>query len=189
MARSRNLKPGFFTNEELSQLPDGARLLFAGLWTIADREGRMKDSPTWIKANLFPYKNVPVDRWLELLASSDFIVRYQNGGRKFIQIVNFLKHQNPHMKEPESLIPAPDTALGSAPTETGTSTYIDRGNPESGIKEEGIRNQESERGRARFVPPEVAEVAAYCAERKTLSTPRRSLIFTRQKAGKSAIRP
>lgn len=43
MARSRNIKPGFFTNEVLADMPALVRLLFAGLWTIADRDGRLED--------------------------------------------------------------------------------------------------------------------------------------------------
>jgi len=39
MARSRNIKPGFFKNDHLVELPFEYRLLFAGLWTLADREG------------------------------------------------------------------------------------------------------------------------------------------------------
>lgn len=41
MARARNIKPGFFINEDLVELPFSTRLLFAGLWIIADREGRL----------------------------------------------------------------------------------------------------------------------------------------------------
>ena len=37
MARSRNIKPGFFSNDELVELPFEARLLFIGLWTIPGR--------------------------------------------------------------------------------------------------------------------------------------------------------
>lgn len=39
MARARNIKPGFFTNDELVELPFEVRSLFIGLWAIADREG------------------------------------------------------------------------------------------------------------------------------------------------------
>ena len=31
MARARNIKPGFFTNDELVELPFATRLLFIGL--------------------------------------------------------------------------------------------------------------------------------------------------------------
>ena len=39
MSRSRNIKPGFFKNEHLAECQPLARLLFIGLWTLADREG------------------------------------------------------------------------------------------------------------------------------------------------------
>ena len=45
MARARNIKPGFFKNELLVGLPYEYRLLFIGLWTIADRDGRFEDRP------------------------------------------------------------------------------------------------------------------------------------------------
>ena len=41
MARARNIKPGFFRNADLAELTFEARLLFIGLWTLADSEGRL----------------------------------------------------------------------------------------------------------------------------------------------------
>ena len=107
MARARNIKPGFFTNDELAQCEYGARLLFAGLWTIADREGRLEDKPLKIKALLFPFDNCDANAWLTQLAACKFITRYEVDGCKFIQVNNFTKHQNPHIKEAASTIPAP----------------------------------------------------------------------------------
>ena len=49
MARARNIKPGFFKNEFLAEMPCEVRLLFIGLWTLADREGRLEDRPKRIK--------------------------------------------------------------------------------------------------------------------------------------------
>ena len=37
--RARNLKPGFFKNETLAEIEPLGRLLFQGLWCMADREG------------------------------------------------------------------------------------------------------------------------------------------------------
>lgn len=110
MARARNIKPGFFRNLELSRLPFGCRLLFAGLWTIADREGRLKDQPECIAADIFPFdRDAPVEEWLSLLASGDdpFIVRYSAGNKRYIAVRTWHKHQNPHCKEQASAIPAP----------------------------------------------------------------------------------
>lgn len=107
MARARNIKPGFFSNDQLVELPFETRLLFIGLWTIADRAGRLLDRPKKIKMDIFPGDSVDCDAALESLASSGFIRRYDVDGVKAIQIINWDKHQNPHCKEAESTIPKP----------------------------------------------------------------------------------
>lgn len=107
MPRARSVKPGLFKNVDLSRLGADATLLFVGLWTLADREGRLKDIPAWIKVEVFPYRPVKVDALLSSLSNSGFIVRYEADGEKYIQVVNFKKHQSPHVKECASTIPAP----------------------------------------------------------------------------------
>ena len=49
MSRARNIKPAFFKNELLAELDAFDRLLFIGLWCLADREGRTEDRPKRIK--------------------------------------------------------------------------------------------------------------------------------------------
>jgi hypothetical protein len=105
--RARNLKPGFFKNEELAEIEPLGRILFEGLWCMADREGRLEDRPKRIKAEVLPYDNCDVNGLLESLAKRGFILRYSVNDADFIQINNFLKHQNPHPKEAVSEIPAP----------------------------------------------------------------------------------
>ena len=61
MARSRNIKPGFFTNDILAEVDPLGRLLFVGLWTIADREGRVEYRPKQIKIKVLPYDDAPID--------------------------------------------------------------------------------------------------------------------------------
>ena len=109
--RARNIKPGFFKNDCLGSLSIYARYLFAGLWCLADREGRLEDRPQRIKAEIFPYEKVNVEELLAELAQKNgdhpFILRYQVDGRKYIQVVNFTKHQKPHRNEQPSVIPPP----------------------------------------------------------------------------------
>ena len=107
MARSRNIKPGFFLNDKLAEVEPLGRLLFAGLWCLADREGRLKDRPKRIKAEVLPYDSCDIDKLLNDLWRHGFIIRYEVDGDRFIQVVNFLKHQNPHHKEAKSEIPPP----------------------------------------------------------------------------------
>lgn len=105
MARARNIKPGLFKNELLVEQPLFVRLLFIGLWTLADREGRLEDRPKRIKLELFPYDNEDTDAALKTLAECGFIDRYEACGKKVIQITNFLKHQTPHGTEKDSELP------------------------------------------------------------------------------------
>lgn len=108
MARSRNIKPGFFTNDGLAELPALTRLLFIGLWTIADRSGRLEDRPKRIKAEVMPYDSCNIESMLKALHDGGFILRYDANGTPAIQIITWDKHQNPHIKEQLSVIPAPD---------------------------------------------------------------------------------
>lgn len=107
MARKRDLKPGFFANEHLGEIEPLGRLLFAGLWTIADREGRLEDRPRKIRAAVLPYDDCDADALLDALAVRGFVLRYEIDGERYIQILNFKKHQNPHPREVASIIPPP----------------------------------------------------------------------------------
>ncbi len=108
MARARNIKPGFYLNEQLAGCSIFARYIFPGLWMHADRAGRMEDRPLRLKASLLPYDNADLNELLNELERAELIVRYEVDGSKFIQVVSFEKHQNPHVREPDSTIPAPD---------------------------------------------------------------------------------
>ena len=124
MARTRLIKPGFFTNDELVECSAFARLVFAGLWTIADREGRLEDRPKRIKAELLPYDTIDVDGLLDELSGRGFIQRYAVGSGKYIQVVNFTKHQSPHFKEPASSIPPPSGWEDSGVTPGAVPTSV-----------------------------------------------------------------
>ena len=136
MARSRNIKPGFFTNDSLADLPALTRLLFVGLWTIADRDGRVEDRPKKIKAETMPYDDFNSDDALSDLQKAGFIVRYESGGINVIQVVNWDKHQNPHVKEQPSMLPAQEkhqTSTVQAPDKQQPSTEVAGLIPDSGF--------------------------------------------------------
>lgn len=123
MARARNIKPGFFSNEQLAECDPLARLLFVGLWCIADREGRLQDRPRRIKAELLGYDECNVDLLLSQLDKNGLIKRYTSG-EAYIQIINFTKHQDPHYKEKSSEIPAMDGHVDSGKTAGGVSEVV-----------------------------------------------------------------
>jgi hypothetical protein len=104
MARIRTIKPSFFKDEDLSDLPVIARYVFSGLWCQADRAGRLEDRPKLLKIEILPWDDADMHAILDTLAPK-FITRYTIDGKKYIQINNFLKHQRPDPRDPASVIP------------------------------------------------------------------------------------
>lgn len=116
MARSRNLKPGLFKNEILGQADPLYTLLFEGLWLLADREGRLEDRPLRIKAEIFPYREgLNVDAMLTWLVANGFVRRYKVDGAGIVQVIEFVKHQNPHKNESPSELPSWDERDATEP--------------------------------------------------------------------------
>lgn len=125
MARIRNIKPGYFLNEDIAALSLYARVAFPGVWCQADREGRLEDRPKRLKVEILPYDNVDMDAILQELANAGFIQRYQVDGSRYIQVLKFKKHQAPHLKEAASTIPAPcSSGAGPETPEGGTMPAV-----------------------------------------------------------------
>jgi hypothetical protein len=121
MARARNIKPALFKNEILGVADPMATLLFEGLWLLADKSGRLEDRPLRIKGELFPYRDgVDIEGLLQFLTAEGFITRYTVEVKRYIQVENFDKHQNPHRNEPESVIPS--ASEGCITTDFGGTT-------------------------------------------------------------------
>ena len=113
MSRIRMLKPDTFLDEDLAKVSHAARWLFAALWTLADREGRLEDRPHKIRALTFPYEpQIDIEALLGELSRTKenggtFLTRYEAEGCKVIQLTNFAKHQKPHIREAMSVLPKP----------------------------------------------------------------------------------
>jgi hypothetical protein len=145
--RARNIKPAFFSNEVLAALPCWQRLLFIGLWTVADREGRLENRPARIKMLLFPCDNVDIEAGIASLASAGFLTCYEVDGRRLIAIPAWRKHQNPHHKEAPSVLPAPsgqpcmdakpEASPGQAPDKPATSPGQAPDTPEASPADSG----------------------------------------------------
>lgn len=105
MARKREIKPAFFKNEDLGELSPFARLLYIGMWTQADREGRLEDRPKRIKSEALPYDNVDGEELVSALAERRLILRYEVDGQKLIWIPTFREHQHVHPGEQPSKYP------------------------------------------------------------------------------------
>lgn len=163
MARSRNIKPAFFANDDLADLNPLTRLLFVGLWTVADRNGVLEDKPRKVKAQVLPYDDADVEAMLDQLVTAGFLKRFQVKGQSYLHIPSFEKHQNPHRGE-KVLYPAPDqhdASTVSAPDKYGASTVLAPDQHSASPDESGKMNDESgkmnEDGRGPANPPPPAD--------------------------------
>lgn len=115
MARKRMIKPDFWKSPKLGQLDHFSRLLFIGLWQVADDHGNGPMEPPLIAAELFPFDlaNPTHDilsecsRGTHALAEQGLIRVYEASGRDFYHLPGFKEHQtinrpsNPQYPSPD----------------------------------------------------------------------------------------
>jgi len=108
MPRARNIKHSFFVSEQVADNEPLGRILFIGLWTIADYKGELIWKARSIKAQLLPFDDCDVSELAINLDKSGLVRFYSDGSSIYTNIPAFNKHQNPHKNEREkgSLIPA-----------------------------------------------------------------------------------
>lgn len=121
------IKPEFFDDPDIAELSPYARLAFIGMWLQADREGRLIEDLRRLKARIFPYDPVDMEALAAELHAKNMIRRYSAEKKPgetgqlqcYIWIRTFSKHQRPHLKEPESLIPPYSIQAEKKPGEPG----------------------------------------------------------------------
>lgn len=153
MPRQRMVKPQFFTHYELFEAEHRCglplRLAYEGLWCVADREGRFEWKPPVLKLDILPYDAVDFGAILTALEEAGFVRSYIVGERKFGVIPTFSRHQNPHVKEQQSVIPAPPISTGQAPEKHRANHHTSRAESES---EYGIQNTEQDQKHVELAP-------------------------------------
>lgn len=104
MARIRSIKPEFWTDEKIVQLPFSVRLLFIGLWNFADDDGYVLDEPERIKLQVLPADSVDAELLIDLLVATELIERIDlEDGRVALYLPNFERHQKISHKTPTKL--------------------------------------------------------------------------------------
>lgn len=119
MGKIRSIKPEFFTDADLYDLEKSTgmpvRVGFAGMWTQVDREGRFRWRPRELKLQILPFDDVDFGLFLDVLLRAGMVKRYEFDGKAYGVVVNFVRHQRPHKKEPPSEIPQPPSGFVHAP--------------------------------------------------------------------------
>ena len=170
---NRILKESICTSEDIARLSQGAEILFYRLIVKADDYGVYLANPAIIRGSCFPLKSddinlSQVQEWLSELSGAGLIRLYDaEDDRKYLQFTKWERHQQIRAKKPKYPLPdsicdqmiADDSKCPRNPIQYNTIRESSRG---SNRKED----KADKPPRARFVPPTVEEVAAYCRERE-----------------------
>jgi hypothetical protein len=159
--RIRTIKPEFFHHEGLfeaeseTKLP--LRIAFAGLWCIADREGRFKWEPRRIGVQVLPYDGIDFSRVLDALTTRGFVLRYRVNDALFGVIPSFKKHQVINNKESQSILPDPDGNIEENPINTDESDAFStrESRDEDACHKEGKGKEGKEGVASRSISPEL----------------------------------
>jgi len=106
MARIRTIKPEFWLDEDLSELPPETHMLAAALLNQADDEGYFNAHPSLVKATCSPLRDdsVSVHESLTQLSNVGYIeVGKGEDGKRYGRIVNFKHHQRINRPSPSKI--------------------------------------------------------------------------------------
>lgn len=109
MPRIRTIKPSFWKDQKLGRLRRDVRLMFIGLWNLADDEGVVCADSFIIKSELFPFNEdlrmKTIQDWIEQLIKALMIIPFTFNGKSYYVIRTFKTHQSINRPQ-ESKIPS-----------------------------------------------------------------------------------
>ncbi len=111
MPRIRSIKPYIWGDDALGGVSRDARLLFVGMMTQADDDGRLVATGSALAGAIYPYDDLPtrlVERWRDELRSAGLIRVYRAGRATYAVLVGWDKHQRIQKRQPSSLPAPPD---------------------------------------------------------------------------------
>lgn len=133
MARKRMLSPDIWESESFSSLSDFQKIVFIGLISLADDEGRGKANPSYIKSTLFPYDEnrrvAEVKSALSQIARCTSTQFYNVNGSEYYFLSSWTKWQKIDKPSKSKLPPPPksdaDSGVGALLSESEKNTKFD----------------------------------------------------------------
>lgn len=154
MARKRMIDPGIWQSEDFAKLSTLSKLVFIGLFSNADDEGRGRANTLYLKSILFPYdeklRAADMEKTLEEIASHMSVTFYTHDEKEYYVLESWKSFQTIN-KPTASKIPLPDgyrSAAGALPPNK---------------KREEKKETEEKKELAR---PSLEQIREYCTERK-----------------------
>jgi len=159
VARIRSIKPEFWVDDQMVELPFEARLLFIGLWNFVDDDGLIEYKPKRIKMQVFPADDVDVETLLETLVSAGRLRQIDSDQGTLLWVVNWHRHQQINRPAATKFTGLPE---GFSVNGHGGLTEDSRWNGKEGKGKEG-------NGRETLIPSNWKPTAEHVARARSLS--------------------
>lgn len=168
MARKRMIDPNIWQSEDFGRLSLLAKIVFIGLFSLADDEGRGRANPIYLKSSLFPYeesmRSADIAKTLLEISSNMSVVFYSCDGSDYYSLYNWSDWQKID-KPTDSKLPAFDEnnkEIRRLFVECSTKSSRGVSPNKKGIEKKKNRNRKEKE----FVPPTLEEVEQYVNEKK-----------------------
>ena len=118
MARNRSISPDLWTDDKVMALSQNAILVYIGLISMADDEGRLEWKPVQLASRIFGLREgltvKKFSEWMEEIAEGGLVVVYEVDGKKYAYHPAWFKHQYVNKPQPSKIPLPPDDEKHSA---------------------------------------------------------------------------
>jgi len=156
MARIRTIKPDFWESENLGSQTSEARLLFVGLISLADDEGRGRGEPRFLLGRLHAYStDVTIEslkKSIGQLEAVSLVRFYSVPAGTFYELPGFSEHQKINRPSP-GRNPGPDSDTGPMFTIQGVLTESSVSPQKHSVRDQGKERKGSGKGKESALLP------------------------------------
>lgn len=153
---SRVVRGELVESQSLNRVSIEAELCFVHLVLVADDYGRADGRLDWLRARLFPCRQITFDRldqWLAELAEEGCLTRYEVEGRPYLALTGWERHRGKGRRAEHSKYPEPPKNPPNRAGDPRKSEETQSNPPEGrGSRVEGIGTRDEGRESA-FAPP------------------------------------
>lgn len=136
MARGRMISGTIGESRKFATLAnDTHRLIYLMVMPHVDKAGRFEADPVLIKGKCLTRLDIDVstvEAWLKDASKVGLILHYEAKGVPVLEIVDFLEHNTPHHKEPDSKLPGPDEGTPCSTPESNVEPSMSQARPNNG---------------------------------------------------------
>lgn len=158
------IDPSIWQSEDFSKLSTLAKLVFIGLFSLADDEGRGRCNPVYLKSTLFPYeegiRSTDIDKTLSEISSNMSVIFYSCDGSSYYSLYNWNTWQKID-KPSQSKIPEYDEKTMSRIFDDNSTNPRRTVAPNKKRIEKEIKGKEE-----KFIPPSLDDVKKYIQDKE-----------------------